>query len=65
MSRAPERPLRTALLVALVCASGILAAEAVATLFPAIGEVIRHQPLIPVALAAVTSLVVLQLIRAR
>ncbi|MGI9096429.1 MAG: hypothetical protein ACR2JL_03850 [Candidatus Limnocylindrus sp.] len=65
MSRTPERPFRAALLVALLCAAGIIAAQAVATVFPLVGDSIRHLPLIPIALAAVTVLVVIQLIRAR
>ncbi len=65
MSRTPERPFRAALLVALLCAAGILAAQAIATVFPSVGDAIRHLPLIPVALAAVTVLVVIQLIRSR
>jgi len=65
VSRTPERPFRAALLVALLCAAGILAAQAVAIVFPPVGDAIRHLPLIPVALAAVTVLVVIQLIRAR
>lgn len=65
MSRTPERPFRAALLVALLCAAVILAAQAIATVFPPAGGAIRNLPLIPVALAAVTALVVIQLIRAR
>lgn len=65
MSDAPQRPVRAALTVALLCAGGILLLQLLAVAIPSLGGAIRHLPLLPVALVLITAVVMIQLVRAR
>jgi len=61
----PTSPLRSATLAALAAGAAVLALQEISALIPPIGSVIRHLPVVAIALVVATIYIVVQLIRSR